>query len=374
EDHRAVTLRNHAAVQQHDRPHVRAAADQAAESLLELQGRIGDEVVREAVQTARLQLLQPRRRERLRRYLEGQLRENQHPQRAPWYVDALPERVRSKQNPRACLPEASQQVVALPFALHEQGPPAADRAAHRLRRPAQRRMAREQHEHAAVRCVGQLHEYARDGGAVARFVVPRLGEIGGNPEQTLRGVIERRCMDLTHLRPRRRQVEPEPFLEIAEVSARRENASGGLSSATPTPSSHTASARNPSERRSTGAGPGSPSSRRASRVNTSSAARRAAASASTRLCCVSSRLAADKRSSRRNSTERSVGRSPRPFFSSRDRRRCTPSMLTWAPRCIAATSSRWWASSKTSRRYGGSTAASCQLSDAMRTARSDASR
>src|SRR5205823_12304364 len=58
------------------------------------------------------------------------------PQRAPGYVDALPERVRSKQNPRACLPEASQQVVALPFALHEQGPPAADRAAHRLRRPA----------------------------------------------------------------------------------------------------------------------------------------------------------------------------------------------------------------------------------------------
>src|SRR5205823_11732341 len=102
----------------------------------ELQGRIGDEVVREAVQTARLQPLQPRRRERLRRYLEGQLRENQHPQRAPGYVDALPERVRSKQNPRACLPEASQQVVALPFALHEQGPPAADRAAHRLRRPA----------------------------------------------------------------------------------------------------------------------------------------------------------------------------------------------------------------------------------------------
>src|SRR5439155_24321353 len=58
--------------------------------------------------------------------------------------------------------------------------------------------------------------------AVARFVVPRLGEIGGNPEQTLRGVIERRCMDLTHLRPRRRQAEPEPLLEVAEVSARRE--------------------------------------------------------------------------------------------------------------------------------------------------------
>src|SRR5436309_15124113 len=112
EDHGAVTLRNHAAVQQHDCPHVRAAADQAPEPLLELQGRIGDEVVREAVQTARLQPLQPRGRERLRRYLEGQLRENQHPQRASGYVDALPERVRSKQNPRACLPEASQQVVA----------------------------------------------------------------------------------------------------------------------------------------------------------------------------------------------------------------------------------------------------------------------
>src|SRR5205823_6514792 len=81
-------------------------------------------------QPPRLQTLQPRGREGLSRNLEGELGEDQHPQRAPRYVNALPERVGSQENPRACLPEASQQVVTLPLALHEQGPPAADRVAH----------------------------------------------------------------------------------------------------------------------------------------------------------------------------------------------------------------------------------------------------
>ena len=223
ENHRAVPLGHHTRVQQYDRPYVAPAANQASEPLLELEGGIRDQVVHEAVQAPRLQALQPRGRERLRRHLEGKLREDQHPQRAPRHVNALPEGVGSQENPRAGLPEASQQVVALSFALHEQRPPAADRVAHRVRRAPQRRVTREQHEHAAVGRVGQLQEDPSDGGAVARFVVARLGEIGGDPEQTLRGVVEGRRVDLAHLGPRRRQVQSEPLLEVSEVASRRES-------------------------------------------------------------------------------------------------------------------------------------------------------
>src|SRR5438874_7061673 len=76
EDHRTVTFRNHPRIQQHDRPDVPAAADQAPESLLELEGGVRDQVVREAVQPPRLQTLQPRGREGLSRNLEGRSEEH----------------------------------------------------------------------------------------------------------------------------------------------------------------------------------------------------------------------------------------------------------------------------------------------------------
>ncbi len=118
------------------------------------------------------------------------------------------------------------------------------------------------------------------------------------------------------------------------------NASSRLSRATSRPWAQTSSRAKSSVSRSTGMEPGSPSSRRTSRVNSVSAPRRAAPSASNKLRCTRSRLAAESRSSRLASTVRSVGSSPRPFFSSRDSSRSTPSRLTWAPRCMAATSSR----------------------------------
>ena len=161
---------------------------------------------------------------------------------------------------------------------------------------------------------------------------------------------------------------------VSTPSRNLPNATSRFSSATSSPSRQTLSWANESVSRRTGALLCSPSSRLASRPNSSSAQRRAATRASNTLRVSKSRLADAIKSSRVPSSAASAGRRPRPLRSSLPSSRCTPSMLTWVPRCCAATSSRWCASSSTSRRYGGSTAASCQLSDAMRTARSEANR
>src|SRR2546422_6810588 len=58
------------------RPRVALAPDQPTEALLELERRVGNEVVGEAVQAARLESLEPRRGERLARHAERQLRED----------------------------------------------------------------------------------------------------------------------------------------------------------------------------------------------------------------------------------------------------------------------------------------------------------
>src|SRR5207253_8325037 len=71
EDHRTVTFRNHPRIQQHDRPDVPAAADQAPEPLLELEGGGRDQAGREAVQPPRLHTPEPARRERRRRTSDG---------------------------------------------------------------------------------------------------------------------------------------------------------------------------------------------------------------------------------------------------------------------------------------------------------------
>src|SRR5437763_2989395 len=67
-------------VQQHHGAHVRLAPDQPAESLLQLEGGVGDEIVHEAVQTLRLEPLEPRGRKRLGGDLEGELGKDEGPQ------------------------------------------------------------------------------------------------------------------------------------------------------------------------------------------------------------------------------------------------------------------------------------------------------
>src|SRR5207247_5554426 len=88
ENHRAVAFRDDAPVQQHHSPHIHATADQPTESLLQLQSGIRNEIVRESVQPACLQPLEPRRRERLGRDLERELGEDQHAQGPPRHVHA----------------------------------------------------------------------------------------------------------------------------------------------------------------------------------------------------------------------------------------------------------------------------------------------
>src|SRR6266702_2896139 len=68
EHHRAVAFCDDAAVEQHHRPRVALAPDQPAEALFELERRVGNEIVGEAVQAARLESLEPRRGERLARH------------------------------------------------------------------------------------------------------------------------------------------------------------------------------------------------------------------------------------------------------------------------------------------------------------------
>ena len=175
--------------------------------------------MRESVQPACLQALEPRRRERLGRHLERELGEDQHAQGPPRHVNALPERIRSQENPRARFAKPPQQVITLPLALDEQRPPPADRVAHGFGGTAQGRVAREQHEHPPVGRVGQLDQHARHGGAVSGFVIARLRQVGRDPEHALRREVERRRVDLAHLDARGRQVEPQPLLEKAEVAA-----------------------------------------------------------------------------------------------------------------------------------------------------------
>ena len=176
----------------------------------------------EAVQAPGLDALEPRGGERLGGHLEGELGEDEHAQRAPRHVHAFPERIGAQENRRARFAEPPQQLVPLPLALHQQRPPASQLAAHRVRRAAQGPMAREQHEHAPVRRVGQLHHHAGDRGVVPGLVVARLREVGGNAEQTLRREVERGGVDLAHLEPARGEVETEPRFEVAEVAARGE--------------------------------------------------------------------------------------------------------------------------------------------------------
>src|SRR2546426_9120583 len=70
EHHRPVAFCDDAPVEQHDRPRVALGPDQPAEALLELERRVGNEIVGEAIQAARLESLEPRRGERLARHAE----------------------------------------------------------------------------------------------------------------------------------------------------------------------------------------------------------------------------------------------------------------------------------------------------------------
>ena len=222
EDERAIPLRDDAPIQEDYGADVRFAADQPAEALFQLERRVRYEIMAEAVQPLRFEALEPRGGEGLARHLEGQLREDQHPQRAARHVHALPKGIGAEQDRGARVAEAAQQQVALALALHQERPAAADLAAHRGGGAAERPVAREQDEHAAVRRVGELEQHACHRGVVPFLVVAWLGQVGRDREQALRREVERRRQDLPHHDARRRQVEPQPLLEIAELATGRE--------------------------------------------------------------------------------------------------------------------------------------------------------
>src|SRR5438309_11295787 len=90
EDERAIPLRDDAPIQEDYGADVRFAADQPAEALFQLERRVRYEIMAEAVQPLRFEALEPRGGEGLARHLEGQLREDEHPQRSARHVHPLP--------------------------------------------------------------------------------------------------------------------------------------------------------------------------------------------------------------------------------------------------------------------------------------------
>src|SRR5947207_13238080 len=110
-------------------------------------------------------------------------------------------------------------MIALAFPLHEQRPTWPAVAAHRLRSAAQRPVTREQREDSAVGCMCQLDEDARDGRAMPRLIVVRLGHVGRNAEETLRPEVERRRQHLSHRNARRLQREYDSLFVNYELSA-----------------------------------------------------------------------------------------------------------------------------------------------------------
>src|SRR3989441_11148135 len=79
EDERAIPLRDDATIQEDYGADVRFAADQPAEALFQLERRVRDEIMAEAVQPLRLEALEPRGGEGLPRHPEGQPRQDEHP-------------------------------------------------------------------------------------------------------------------------------------------------------------------------------------------------------------------------------------------------------------------------------------------------------
>src|SRR6185437_177492 len=110
---------------------------------------------------------------------EGQLGQNQDAQRATWYVNAFPERIRSQKNRRAGVAEASQQLVALSLTLDEQRPARTDvpLPPDCVGGATQRAVARKQREDPAVGCVRQLEQYACDCRPVPRLVIARFRDV-----------------------------------------------------------------------------------------------------------------------------------------------------------------------------------------------------
>src|SRR5438093_5822063 len=104
-------------------------------------------------------------------HLELKLHEDQYPQGAARDVDAFPERIGSQQNRGAGIAEAAEQLIALPLTLNQERPAPAQLPADRVGGAAQRPVAREQREDAAVGRVRQLEQHARHRGSMSGLVV-----------------------------------------------------------------------------------------------------------------------------------------------------------------------------------------------------------
>src|SRR5207247_1657836 len=287
EDERAIPLRDDAPIQENYGADVRFAADQPAESLFQLERCVRNEVMAEAVQSLRLEALEPRRGEGLARHLEGQLREDQHPQRAARHVHALPKGIGAEQDRGARVAEAAQQQVAPALALPQEPPAAAalvritvstrsnrcswgggarssgTAAAETLgifwpRRSSQRTAA-------AAPGAGRSAAVSPVAGASSRRTTPRSSPTSC-ARRSLGSSSDRRSAT------------------VSTPSLRRPNATSRLSSEPPRPPAQMTSPANSSPRRSTLRAPCSRSSRPPRCANTSSAARRAAFKASRRPC------------------------------------------------------------------------------------------
>jgi len=83
-----------------------------------------------------------------------------------------------------------------------------------------------EHEHAPVGGEREVGHDLRQRRVVAGLVIPRCGQIGGDPEQTLGRIVERRGKDFPHGYRAGLPVEPEPGFQELEFAAGRQRGAG----------------------------------------------------------------------------------------------------------------------------------------------------
>src|SRR5256885_11132893 len=117
-----VSFRHDARIGDHDHATVGAAANEAAETLLETQRRMRQHVFDERVAATRDDRFAVCGSHRFCRNAKWQLGEHQSAERLARYVDAFPEGGGTEEDGPAGLTEAGEQCISSILAMHEQWP------------------------------------------------------------------------------------------------------------------------------------------------------------------------------------------------------------------------------------------------------------
>src|SRR6185312_14770804 len=217
QEHLAVAAAGQARIADGDGAEILFAADEAADPLLQRQGRFGQLILTESAPSGRLEMLDPCAHQRVIRRGEGQLLDDHQPQRAPLDIHALPEARRAEQHGAAVLAELSEKLLARRLPLHQQAKALVPRTLLPPERGCgrERTMARKEDERAAPGCLDELHRHLH----YRRQELRRRRQRHARREikETLAWIVER-TVDLE----RCAAIETQPAGEGTEVLAERQ--------------------------------------------------------------------------------------------------------------------------------------------------------